>query len=530
MGADSARGAPDSARGGWVSWAAGFAGGLAAVAVLSVGLSESGEFAVPTRLWPDVGARRLLETKTAKKCFPDTRVNDYGRVDRRAVLAELLGEHAPLAKAPGPDLALLLAHRNKGWIGVEMDAEKSVDALSKCDEVDVAVVGTGQGKCAVISQTNSKALTYHALRYERDGNAFALIDRLHEAKLRLPSTALRARALHLLFCFVQNRDSAFSQLRDLISSLRPKATGRYFGRRLAARKSVRAEEHSAARKSVRGGVPERGGYGSRVLVMVTDAGDVDLVVNFICGARSRSLDVSNLVVFCGDAFSEDVLRRHGVATFRHAALGAAPARVRPGAHQRYGDREFVDMMWLKIVSVYMVNQLGHDVLFQDADVVWFKDPWTHLYPEEKNTAGARRLASSDTAWMDDGARTTRFSPWFANSGFYLVRSNPRTEMMCTTFLSQYDLVIAWQSHQAVLGQTLQEAHSLHGVSIEILDPHLFVSGGMKPFLLADRGRPVVFHNNFTPGKLAKVKSLERLGLWTVDANCLNSTRGCCPHS
>jgi hypothetical protein len=97
----------------------------------------------------------------------------------------------------------------------------------------------------------------------------------------------------------------------------------------------------------------------------------------------------------------------------------------------------------------------------------------------------------------------------------------------------------------VLGQTLQEAHSLHGVSVEILDPHLFVSGassgsartrgclysalgGMKPFLIEDRGRPLVFHNNFTPDKLSKVQSLERLGLWTVDARCLNSTKACCP--
>jgi hypothetical protein len=74
-----------------------------------------------------------------------------------------------------------------------------------------------------------------------------------------------------------------------------------------------------------------------------------------------------------------------VATFRHAALGATEVRLRPGSKQRYGDRAFVDVMWLKILSVYMVNALGHDVLFQDADVVWLKDPRLHLYPEDKRT-------------------------------------------------------------------------------------------------------------------------------------------------
>jgi hypothetical protein len=59
-----------------------------------------------------------------------------------------------------------------------------------------------------------------------------------------------------------------------------------------------------------------------------------------------------------------------VATYRHPALGSFPSQSAHG----YGDDVFTSMMWLKVVSVYAVLRTGHDVLFQDADLVWWRDP------------------------------------------------------------------------------------------------------------------------------------------------------------
>ena len=36
------------------------------------------------------------------------------------------------------------------------------------------------------------------------------------------------------------------------------------------------------------------------------------------------------------------------------------------------------MMWLKTTCVYLVNALGYDLLFQDADLFWWKDPWVYF--------------------------------------------------------------------------------------------------------------------------------------------------------
>lgn len=41
---------------------------------------------------------------------------------------------------------------------------------------------------------------------------------------------------------------------------------------------------------------------------------------------------------------------------------------------RYGDGKFTGMMMAKVFCVHLLTQLDYNVLFQDADVVWHKNP------------------------------------------------------------------------------------------------------------------------------------------------------------
>ncbi len=41
---------------------------------------------------------------------------------------------------------------------------------------------------------------------------------------------------------------------------------------------------------------------------------------------------------------------------------------------RYGDTVFGHIMMAKVICVHLVSELGYDILFQDVDVIWFKDP------------------------------------------------------------------------------------------------------------------------------------------------------------
>jgi hypothetical protein len=45
----------------------------------------------------------------------------------------------------------------------------------------------------------------------------------------------------------------------------------------------------------------------------------------------------------------------------------------------YGDKYFAKIMWLKVTSVYIALAAGFDVIFQDADLVWIKDPVPMLH-------------------------------------------------------------------------------------------------------------------------------------------------------
>jgi len=167
-------------------------------------------------------------------------------------------------------------------------------------------------------------------------------------------------------------------------------------------------------------------------------------------------------------------------------------------------------MWLKTTSVYVTQQAGFDVIFQDADLVWLQDPVPLL----------RRIAR-DFAFMDDGARSTRFTPFFVNSGFYFFKRNTRTQYLLEALLKSGPSEISvTHSHQAALTRHLTEAHHLAGLRVDILDSLLFPSGAMyhnnKTFIaevISHQRLPVVFHMCWTSSRTDKVKYFKELGMW-----------------
>ncbi len=123
----------------------------------------------------------------------------------------------------------------------------------------------------------------------------------------------------------------------------------------------------------------------------------------------------------------------------------------------YGDEAFTGMMYAKVLSVLLVNSLGYDVLFQDLDVVWYKHPLDFFGGEIK------AYADRDIILQDDGSRSPRFSPSFANSGFYFVRNNARTRYLFVSMLYSMGLVLESGSHQKVLIALMNEHSSNYGL-------------------------------------------------------------------
>jgi Nucleotide-diphospho-sugar transferase len=116
-----------------------------------------------------------------------------------------------------------------------------------------------------------------------------------------------------------------------------------------------------------------------VVVMVCNFGQSELLFNFVCSAQARGLDLSNVLLFATDIDTSKLAESLGIAVFDvKDAFGDMPT----GAAKVYGDRTFQGMMFSKVYCVHLVNALGYDVLFQDVDVVWYRNPIEFFHNSE----------------------------------------------------------------------------------------------------------------------------------------------------
>jgi hypothetical protein len=144
-----------------------------------------------------------------------------------------------------------------------------------------------------------------------------------------------------------------------------------------------------------------------IVVLVCNFGQSELLMNFICHARSRGLDLSAILVFATDEETLELAQGLGVtAFFDETNYGAMPK----GAARRYADNTFMQMMMAKVFCVQMISMLGYDILFQDVDVVWYKNPLEYFHNSSNSDKGF------DIYFQDDGNHALYYAPYSANTG------------------------------------------------------------------------------------------------------------------
>ena len=182
------------------------------------------------------------------------------------------------------------------------------------------------------------------------------------------------------------------------------------------------------------------------------------------------------------------------------------------------------MMQAKVISVQLINFIGYNVLFQDVDVIWYKHPLT----SKIFTDPSLPYSQYDVIFQEDGAHSTRYSPYSANSGFYYVRHNTRTRYLFTQLLYHGANIIQSGSHQQVLISLLNEHASLYGLRVKVLDAHDF-PGGWHFHLKRDYMRdlvdgkivPWIFHMSWTKNKDFKLEFMKQMGYWYVEDKCVD---------
>ena len=264
-----------------------------------------------------------------------------------------------------------------------------------------------------------------------------------------------------------------------------------------------------------------------VVVMVANAGVIELLANFVCAANSRKLDISTVIVFATDKETFDVALGLGLSAFfdEEGGFGITPKEEARG----YGDKTFTNLMYKKVLSVYLPMYLGYNVLFQDVDIIWNADPLPYFHGEvvkKEESEGDHDEDLYDAYFMDDGARSLRYAPYSANSGFYFLRNNDRTMYMMTTLMYIGDSIIHTHSHQQTLSTLLTEFNSLYGMSVKTLSQDEFPGGKAyhhnKPYMkkwMEGEFEPIIFHMCWTLNKDDKLSYLQQLGGWYLNAQC-----------
>ena len=193
------------------------------------------------------------------------------------------------------------------------------------------------------------------------------------------------------------------------------------------------------------------------------------------------------------------------------------------AAYQYGDHIFQKMMLAKVYCVHLVSMLGHDLLFQDVDIVWYKNPLEFFHNN-------KAVQDYDMVFQDDGARGLFYAPYSANTGFYYVRNNEKTRNFFNSFLMTGERILAMFSHQVPLVQHLSEHTSLFGLRVKIWERdevefpggHTFHSrpGQMKKIAKGEV-EPYIFHQSWTDNKGDKIKYLRQMGHWYLKDECQN---------
>lgn len=332
--------------------------------------------------------------------------------------------------------------------------KKDANDLESCAELNVVVASNKPGVCLAVF--DSRLPVYTMLRIDNSGGR--LIE--EERKKGMPKKYVSPPADWYLASRLKHRALVMPQAdtvpndRNLRESLA--ATGTF------------ALEAPRLRNEVKAIIKKRkiAYRNNTVVVMATNFGTIDIVVNFVCSCRSAGLAnaLRSVLVFAADSHARAAVENLDVAAFHDPGLGKLPEE----AATAYGDYAFVRMMWLKVTAVFLVITTGHSVLFQDADVVWLSDPLAFFAYQADPAV--------DTYWMDDGARSLRYTPFYSNSGFYFLRKNERTTYFMYRLLLAYDTILAVRSHQHALIMVMLDAVAKYGLSVNVLDNARFPQG------------------------------------------------------
>jgi hypothetical protein len=262
---------------------------------------------------------------------------------------------------------------------------------------------------------------------------------------------------------------------------------RYDRERARRRAALETLARGAERESVR-------------LVMVGNEGFLDIFENWVRSCDRHGIEVRSWSLF----FAADPAAQRGAEAlgFRSYFDPDSYGELPSPAAEAFADASFRRLMFLKSAAVLDALELGQDVLFQDVDLVWFRDPLPWLLDPSRRPL--------DAQFMDDGANPAYF-PFHANTGFFLLRNRPAVLRLWRRVVASTQRILDCGSQQRVVNEELP----LSSLRLGILPPEDFANG----HLWHSDGRnrlppnPFVTHCSWTKNREHKIEKYRQQGLW-----------------
>jgi hypothetical protein len=177
-----------------------------------------------------------------------------------------------------------------------------------------------------------------------------------------------------------------------------------------------------------------------------------------------------------------------------------------GGSEQYGDHNFRRTMFYKNAAIFESLKLGANILFQDVDLIWLRDPF--IYLKEQNP-------SSEIQIMYDGPNQRHY-PYYANTGFFYLRNETVCHAVFETALHNTAAIFKLGGHQPPFNRICHHfaAHNLLNLSVLpeslFLNGHLFnTDSGLRPASQNWQTDGIVIHYSWTGGWADKIRKLQK---------------------
>lgn len=285
-----------------------------------------------------------------------------------------------------------------------------------CKVLDIAVVPDKPGVCVAVTETFHDVASYHMLHADRQADgSFALTSNFVDGRV-LPEEPAYAAARALILDFFRFGDEVQQAMR---------------------------------------GVPKHSNGKVVVGVFVDDAEDMELFLNSYASANKQGVSKGKFCVFTTSQQVSDDLAKSGIKVIflpQLSRVGRSGATASLSPKLR---RHFLQA-WLAFAAA---NHLLK-VLWQSPATIWFDRP--------DNVVHAHPVV--ETLWVFKGREDQRAAPFFVSFDFFIAQGTERPVHLLHELLMHFDLIIAWDSLDAVAAYRLSENNSRYGTTVYVLPP------------------------------------------------------------